>query len=122
MRKITKTRSIFFSFVLLFLLFAGSQQAFAQTDTLHGRVTNASGNGISRVFVTIYETGNAAICPNSTITAITNPFGYYSAQIDYYCTGIIVPSGKNYTFTPSARIIDFGTGDYQNVDFVGTHD
>jgi hypothetical protein len=114
-------KNVFFSFALLFLLFISSQSLFAQTDTLYGRVTDTNGNGISSVTVTIYESGNSPYCPNSTITAITSPFGYYSAQIDYYCSAIIIPSAKQYTFTPSYRFIDFQTGDYSNVNFVGEH-
>lgn len=116
-------RNIFCSLVLFGLLFVGSQVIFAQTDTLYGRVTDVNGNGIPRVRITIYESGNFPFCPDGkTIYAMTNPFGYYSATIDYYCTGFITPSAKNYTFDPSIRIIFFGTGDYSNVTFVGTHD
>lgn len=116
-------RNIFCSLVLFSLLFVGSQAIFAQTDTLYGRVTDTNGNGIAYVTVTIYETGNYPFCPDGkTITALTSPFGYYSATIDYYCTGIITPSAKQYTFTPNARVIFFGTQDYSNVTFVGTHD
>ena len=113
--------NVFLSLALLFLLFASSQTTFAQTDTLHGRVTNSAGNGIAYARVTIYETGNHPYCPNSTIFALTNPFGYYSAQIDFYCSAVIIPSAKQYTFTPSALFIDFQIGDYQNVNFVGEH-
>jgi hypothetical protein len=112
---------VFFSFALLFLLFISSQSLHAQTDTLYGRVTDANGSGIPSVTITIYESGNSPYCPNSTITATTSSFGYYSAQIDYYCTALIVPSAKQYTFTPSALFIDFQINDYSNVNFVGEH-
>jgi hypothetical protein len=114
-------KSIFLSLVLLVTMFVGSHSVFAQTTTiLNGRVTNTNGYGISGVSVTVYQFATEPFCPDTTISqALTSPFGYYSMEVNYYCSMFIQPSKKNYTFTPESRFISGGVGPWDNIDFVG---
>jgi hypothetical protein len=74
----------------------------AASVSIGGRVTNASGYGLSGV--TISLSGGTMAEP---VYARTSPFGYYSFEgIEAGQTYILTVSSKRYTFNPPNRIID----------------
>lgn len=75
-----------------------------------GRVTDSGGNGVGNV--TLRLTGGTG-----ELTAITNPFGYYSfGAIPTGSTHTLTPSRKGYSFTPPSITFNH-TIDVTNQDF-----
>ena len=111
-------RKIFVSFAFLMLTVLTSQSLFAQTTTLSGQITNSVGVPISNVPVTVQSIASYT-CPDSIVTVHTNSFGNYSTTINYYCSILVVPNSRKYTFTPQFYYINSGWGPYTGLDFVG---
>jgi len=86
-------------------------QPTAANAIISGRVTRASGSGVSQVRVSI-------INGQGTVSyAITNSFGYYSfANLPVGEIYILTPNHKSYTFTPSSRVISL-LDDFTEADF-----
>ena len=82
---------------------------------MNGRITNASGRGISGAVITIIPIGSCFEWAG--VSAITSSFGYYSLDVHYDCTIIVTPSKKNMVFTPNSIIISIDGG-YENVNFI----
>ena len=80
-----------------------------------GRITNASGRGISGAVITVIPIGSCFEWAGNS--AGTSSFGYYSLDVHYDCTIIVTPSKKNTVFTPSSMIISIDGG-YENVNFI----
>lgn len=71
--------------------------------SVSGRVTTATGNGISKVRVTLASASGA------TTTALTNAFGYYSfEEVTAGQTYVVSVSSKGYQFSEPVRIVNVG--------------
>ena len=82
---------------------------------ISGRITSPAGYGLAQARVTI-DGGNL---PQS-LTAITNPFGYYSFHdIAAGQSYVITVSAKRYTFRQSPRLLNI-LDDMDNVDFTSS--
>lgn len=82
--------------------------------SISGRIASAEGIGVGNTVVHL-ESNDQSI----SMTAITNPFGYFSF--------LSVPTGRSYTITPSRKGFTFAptsivrdhNGEVTNLDFVG---
>ena len=74
--------------------------ATAADVTIGGRVTTASGRGVSNILITLTDS-------NGTVqTARTTSFGYYSfPQVEAGLTCVITASGKHFTFRQAIQVL-----------------
>lgn len=80
--------------------------------SVSGRVMTATGNGISKVRVTLSSPSGA------TVTALTNAFGYYSfEEVATGQTYVISVSSKGYHFNEPVRVVNVGDT-ISGLDFV----
>jgi hypothetical protein len=106
-----------FNLTIVLGLFLFCHSVFAQgvTGPMIGRVTNASGNGIANTQISV---SSAGFCFGwNGASTITNPFGYYSVDVHWDCFLIVVPSKKNYLFTPNIRFVNLYDG--EEINFTG---
>jgi Metallo-peptidase family M12B Reprolysin-like len=86
----------------------------AATAALGGRITDANGNGLSKVRVRLYNADSSI-----DQTVITNPFGFYKFEdIPVGSTYILTPTGKGQTFVPENRAFTH-MEEESNLDFSG---
>ncbi len=91
-----------------------SSMPTAAGATINGRITNSSGRGLGRVFVTL--TGGELSEP---IYAVTTSFGYYHFEdVPTGKTYILSVSSKSYTFNQTNIVINVN-GDLADADFIG---
>lgn len=74
--------------------------ALAASATVAGRVTDANGNGISRVYVKV--SGGELSEP---ISLITNPFGYFNFEVPSGQTYFVTVGSKSHTFANPTQVI-----------------
>jgi 6-phosphogluconolactonase len=80
-----------------------------------GRITDAGGQGIGKV--TVELSGG-----KTTLTALTNPFGYYNfPAVLTGTTYTLTPRRKGYSFTPPSIMVNH-TGDVTDRNFTGARD
>ena len=80
--------------------------------SVSGRVTTATGSGISKVRVTLSSASGA------TTTALTNAFGYYSfEEVATGQTYVVSVSSKGYHFNEPVRVVNVGDT-ISGLDFV----
>ena len=73
----------------------------AASVSVGGRVTTASGRGISRAVITLTDSSG------NSVSTVTNPFGYY--RFDNVAAGetyLVRASGKRYQFIQSSQVVN----------------
>lgn len=91
--------------------------ALASNAQIGGRITDAAGIGIGKVYVQL-----ASMDGMTHLLALTNPFGYYNfPAVLTGTTYTITPIRKAYTFSPTS-IVRNHTGDATDVNFIGQQD
>jgi 6-phosphogluconolactonase (cycloisomerase 2 family) len=91
--------------------------ALAVNAQIGGRITDAAGIGIGKVFVQLTSMDGM-----TRLSAVTSPFGYYNfSQVITGTTYTITPFRKGYTFSPTS-IVRNHTGDATDLNFIGQPD
>ena len=84
---------------------------------ISGRITNAAGLGIAKVYVQL-----TSMDASVRRLALTNAFGYYSfPSVQTGTTYTLTPTRRAYTFSPTS-IVRNHTGDAVDLNFIGSPD
>lgn len=105
--------------LILGLILSGSsvlaQDEIGIIGPMNGRITNASGRGISGAVITVIPIGSCFEWAGNS--AGTSSFGYYSLDVHYDCTILVTTTKKGMSFTPSALLLSIDST-YENVNFI----